>query len=75
MKNKLKKRHQTKFDYTMKKLGAISFVLILLAFTVVVPLASHLEKENKAINQNIELLEKQDRLAKPISKYREFLSK
>ena len=72
MKNKLKKRNQTKFDYTMKKLGIVSFVLSLIAFAVIIPLSNHLKEENVAINQNIELLARQEKSVKQYSEYKYF---
>jgi GTP cyclohydrolase II len=75
MKNKLKKRNQTKFDHTMKKFGVMSLVLSVLSVTFIIPLANKYEEENSVINQNIELIARKELESKSSHKYFEFNSK
>jgi GTP cyclohydrolase II len=75
MKNKLKKRNQTKFDHTMKKFGVMSLVLSVLSVTFIIPLANKYEEENFVINQNIELIARKELESKSSHKYFEFNSK
>ena len=60
MKNKLKKNQRTKFDYTMRKLGVLSLLLFVVSFGVLLPLSQNIQKENIALNQNIDLLTKEE---------------
>lgn len=71
MKNKLKKTHKKRIDYIMKRLGGISFVLAFVSVAFIMPLSNKFEKENMSINYNINLMEQQEKFAKPVPKYKE----
>lgn len=57
MKNKLNKLNLTKFDYKAKKLGFLGLFLVVMTFTITLPVASSLVNANNSLTHEIIILE------------------
>ena len=57
MKNKLVKKNMTKFDYKVRKLGIIGFVLMIISLTIALPVANSLSSSNRQLTQEITIIE------------------
>ena len=56
MKNKITKKHMTKFDYTARKLGIIGLFIFVLSMAVVLPIAGSISSSNTRIQMEIQNL-------------------
>lgn len=56
MKNKLEKKHMTKFDYKARKLGILGGVLVVLSLAVILPISVSMNTENVQLNNEIQEL-------------------
>ncbi|MCF0116544.1 MAG: hypothetical protein HUJ61_00660 [Bacilli bacterium] len=56
MRSKLVKTHKTYKDYTARNMGIGAVLLTAIAFCVMLPASNYIEKENVALNQEIEVL-------------------
>lgn len=60
MKNKLTKNHQTKFDYSMRKLGFVSILLMSVTFACLLPMSRRIEKDTHLLHVNAEIRLKEE---------------
>lgn len=60
MKNKLVKKNMTRFDYRARRLGLAGLLLLTITLGVGLPVLSSLSNANRALTQDITLIENQN---------------